>query len=136
MELVPLFLLINPFILFIISFYRLYPRFNNKYDRQDKNMIVRISLLDSDNKKDECCMCLENYSKHQKILILECNHFFHYRCITEWLQNKTSCPLCRNDKLPPIISSETSSGNSTSGEEEPLIIRDEDNEDIQIQEEQ
>lgn len=47
-------------------------------------------------KKDEiCCICfesLENDLYHET----NCNNYFHNNCINKWLQNKDSCPLCRN----------------------------------------
>ena len=38
-----------------------------------------------------CCICLENISN--KKIKLDCNHLFHYDCISKIKNNK--CPLCR-----------------------------------------
>ena len=48
--------------------------------------------------KDECCICLENYSSDNKIGILECCHVYHYDCILSWFEkNKNQvCPNCMN----------------------------------------
>ena len=43
---------------------------------------------------DECTICLLNYTEETK-KITECCHTFHTECLDKWLQNNTSCPLCR-----------------------------------------
>jgi hypothetical protein len=43
-----------------------------------------------------CAICLENiiYNKDM-ILILSCNHQFHYKCIKKIIKITTICPICR-----------------------------------------
>ena len=43
----------------------------------------------------ECVICLENYKKEDKISILSCDHYYHTKCLNEWLKKKQECPLCR-----------------------------------------
>ena len=46
--------------------------------------------------KDEiCCICFESLD-HDLYHETNCNNYFHNSCIDKWLQNKDSCPLCRN----------------------------------------
>ena len=46
--------------------------------------------------EEECSICLEKLKK--EIAHTTCNHFFHYRCIGEWIdKNKSNpvyCPIC------------------------------------------
>ena len=52
--------------------------------------------------KGECVICLENLdaNDHGKMLP-NCGHVFHQECIDEWLNKKTSCPLCRGPVFSP-----------------------------------
>ncbi|KAM3286205.1 hypothetical protein P3S67_025004 [Capsicum chacoense] len=51
----------------------------------------------SDN--DMCCICFEDFSEVQKIGSIDCQHTFHFDCISQWLMQKNSCPLCRRTAL-------------------------------------
>ncbi len=43
----------------------------------------------------ECTICKEDYVKDDKIRKLSCEHYFHAKCITKWLQINKTCPYCR-----------------------------------------
>ncbi|KAI5962490.1 uncharacterized protein KGF55_003566 [Candida pseudojiufengensis] len=49
----------------------------------------------------KCSICLEKYHPlKSKVLVLQCKHFFHQNCLSNWLINfKRSCPLCNNTIL-------------------------------------
>lgn len=56
-------------------------------------------------RKDECCICLENYGAGDTICVpitKECNHIFHDDCVIAWLQHNNRCPLCRVDLLKEV----------------------------------
>ena len=40
----------------------------------------------------ECSICLEECENYIK---LNCNHIYHYECISKWIKSSTTCPLCR-----------------------------------------
>lgn len=44
----------------------------------------------------KCSICLEKYIPLQsKVMVLNCKHFFHETCLSNWLINfKRTCPLC------------------------------------------
>lgn len=44
-----------------------------------------------------CEVCLEDYRTGDKRTTLPCLHGFHAGCIQRWLQERTSCPICRFD---------------------------------------
>lgn len=60
-----------------------------------KSVIDNLRTEHIDKKSDSPCMiCMEDYELGQLIMYLECNHFFHSRCIRTWLTvNSTKCPL-------------------------------------------
>lgn len=67
-----------------------------KYYTLNKN-IKKIKDSDLENLINECSICLENYEINDKIIILNCTHIFHKRCLDLWLSNNNSCPICRED---------------------------------------
>lgn len=45
----------------------------------------------------ECPICLESYSKGEKIKMTECLHSFHKPCISEWFKVSKQCPICKHE---------------------------------------
>ena len=45
--------------------------------------------------KKSCTICLDEFSPECKVTTLPCFHIFHSKCITQWLQRKAECPICR-----------------------------------------
>ncbi len=41
-----------------------------------------------------CSICLENHN-HNETTTLSCNHTFGKTCISQWINHKNTCPLCR-----------------------------------------
>ncbi|KAH9440212.1 hypothetical protein MJO29_016021 [Puccinia striiformis f. sp. tritici] len=48
--------------------------------------------------RNQCSVCLENYSPTDNITVFTCHttHHFHKECIEKWLLQKPDCPLCRS----------------------------------------
>ena len=47
-----------------------------------------------------CTICLKKFKNNtSKILIISCNHIFHYKCLYDWLitNNHWKCPICNLD---------------------------------------
>ncbi|KAJ0169812.1 hypothetical protein K1T71_014418 [Dendrolimus kikuchii] len=44
---------------------------------------------------EECSICFDVMLKDQELMALPCTHNFHSKCIMPWLQNKSTCPVCR-----------------------------------------
>ncbi|MEI8300328.1 MAG: RING finger domain-containing protein [Chlamydiota bacterium] len=77
----------------------------------------RVSDLVSEDKRvEECSICLETYGeniepgccswmgriclqisgiKKESLAVTKCEHVFHKACLKTWLQESTTCPLCR-----------------------------------------
>ncbi|XP_043720837.1 RING-H2 finger protein ATL16-like [Telopea speciosissima] len=50
---------------------------------------------DDNNGKKECVICLRVLKDEVKIRKLLCHHRFHIACITQWLKQRSTCPICR-----------------------------------------
>ena len=44
--------------------------------------------------EDDCPICFESLV-NDEIIITECNHTFHKKCIDKWLKIKNICPICK-----------------------------------------
>mmetsp|Transcript_9032 Transcript_9032/g.14650 ORF Transcript_9032/g.14650 Transcript_9032/m.14650 type:complete len:135 (-) Transcript_9032:143-547(-) len=53
-----------------------------------------------DAKVQNCCICLEDQVVGQLVRRLPCMHAFHRECIDRWLQEKSSCPICKKSARP------------------------------------
>lgn len=71
----------------------------------------------------KCSICLERYHPLvTRVLVLECKHFYHQHCLSNWLINfRRSCPLC-NTVLRGQVT-QYGSLDSTSDEELSLSVR-------------
>lgn len=45
---------------------------------------------------DECAICLTAYQEGDELSLLPCKHELHTDCLTPWLKQTNSCPLCRH----------------------------------------
>ena len=49
---------------------------------------------------DECCICLTNFADSKgTVVALPCDsrHYFHDRCIENWLKYHRACPFCKTE---------------------------------------
>lgn len=49
----------------------------------------------SSEEKPKCVICVDEMVKGEKATILPCNHLFHGECVTIWLKQHNTCPVCR-----------------------------------------
>ncbi|GLJ39849.1 hypothetical protein SUGI_0814840 [Cryptomeria japonica] len=57
---------------------------------------VKYGSLVEEEKRENCCVCLEEIGGEESVRILpKCKHYFHGRCIDEWLLCQSNCPICR-----------------------------------------
>jgi hypothetical protein len=45
--------------------------------------------------QDDCAICLENISNDNGITVSRCKHIYHKTCLSTWVEQSSSCPLCR-----------------------------------------
>lgn len=43
----------------------------------------------------DCIICADEFLFAQEIIVLECTHYFHDKCIIAWIKKKFQCPICR-----------------------------------------
>ena len=43
----------------------------------------------------QCSVCLMKLKRGDKLVKLDCKHYFHKGCIIPWLENHNNCPNCR-----------------------------------------
>ena len=44
---------------------------------------------------EPCSICME-LDPQETVVELECGHYFHMKCVKDWVKIKGSCPMCRN----------------------------------------
>jgi len=59
----------------------------------------------------ECSICQEDFEVGATVLKLPCRHCYHADCVTEWLHQNNTCPLCRLEL--PKEDATTSSGSGS-----------------------
>lgn len=42
-----------------------------------------------------CVICLSDYALGEMVSILPCLHYYHKKCISDWLPRVNTCPICR-----------------------------------------
>lgn len=45
--------------------------------------------------RERCSICYNNIKYGDIVRKLTCNHLFHQNCVDTWLEDKSTCPLCR-----------------------------------------
>ncbi|KAH7442049.1 hypothetical protein KP509_03G068200 [Ceratopteris richardii] len=49
----------------------------------------------------ECAVCLCDFLEGEEVKVLpECGHFFHVKCVDQWLFFHPTCPICRLSLRP------------------------------------
>lgn len=61
-----------------------------------------IRITGAHLRKDEHCpVCKEKFDLGSEARQMPCDHIYHSDCITPWLQQHNSCPVCRLELPPP-----------------------------------
>jgi len=78
---------------------------------------------------NECSICFENLEKNKYVIILNCNHIFHKKCITKWFsytkkKQYNKCPICnRKSKIQHLNIDENINRCSDSNSREGVAAR-------------
>eukprot|EP01096_Ripella_sp_DP13-Kostka_P013794 TRINITY_DN604_c0_g1_i1.p1 TRINITY_DN604_c0_g1~~TRINITY_DN604_c0_g1_i1.p1 ORF type:complete len:617 (+),score=236.27 TRINITY_DN604_c0_g1_i1:208-2058(+) len=59
-------------------------------------------VTEEESGKHACCVCLDDMLKDDMVKRLPCGHYFHQKCIDEWLQTKQECPLDKKNPFAPV----------------------------------
>ncbi|KAK1754471.1 hypothetical protein QBC47DRAFT_218467 [Echria macrotheca] len=77
-----------------------------------QSAIEKLEVKDLDEKmlggeeKTRCVICVDEMSIGEKASVLPCNHFFHGECVTPWLKQHNTCPVCRQSIEPEPVKPE------------------------------
>ena len=62
--------------------------------------------------KPTCCICLIPMKIGDDIVLLKCQHLFHFKCLEKWVETKEVCPFCRGKiEFGKIIKKEDNKNN-------------------------
>ncbi|KAH0536717.1 hypothetical protein FGG08_006425 [Glutinoglossum americanum] len=57
------------------------------------------SMLDGKDEGD-CSVCMDSVSVGSEVTNLPCGHWFHEHCVSMWLREHNTCPICRKGITP------------------------------------
>ena len=70
------------------------------FEIKNKNeLLIDFEDIEANKSEQICSICVQEYSKGERILKLECEHLFHETCIQECIKYKPVCPLCRHEVI-------------------------------------
>ena len=83
------------------------------YHKKRSKMSLNYKKHKEIYKYKACCICLYDYRNGEKIRKLNCNHYFHQKCIDIWFKKNTQCPLCKQSVInAQILSKRSNTTNS------------------------
>ena len=74
-------------------------RTNSDIIRNIKNKLTKIRFKKSESSNENrefCIICYEDFKKYQNIYSLPCSHRFHVHCLNREIKFRQKCPICRN----------------------------------------
>jgi hypothetical protein len=74
-----------------------------RMNRNEYNDIIGIRNAIAKDCDQTCTICLEGIQRRQRISVTKCGHYFHSKCLKNWLIKSCSapeCPCCRMNLKP------------------------------------
>lgn len=62
----------------------------------NQNQLSEMPMVEA---AGECIICMEVFESSAGGKQVPCGHVFHSCCITQWISDHNSCPLCRSTVL-------------------------------------
>jgi hypothetical protein len=86
------------------------------------------SYVEENNLKplETCSICLTDFEEEETVKWTKCNHLFHDECISKWLKENISCPLCRCNSITGNSKEEESKCEDSTFEERNSNLEEED----------
>lgn len=71
---------------------------------QQINKLPIIKVSEQHVEKDtQCTTCFEDFKLGELVVELLCRHIFHTQCVVPWLQQRPSCPICRQEVVASMF---------------------------------
>ncbi|CUS09096.1 unnamed protein product [Tuber aestivum] len=61
-----------------------------------KVKVTRQMVIDG----DDCAICKEELVMDEEVSQLPCKHCYHFQCVSRWLEEHDTCPICRHPITP------------------------------------
>ena len=71
---------------------------NNENNKIIKNLNTNTSLKIL-KESEFCSICLNEIKTTEIARVTNCKHTYHSNCLDRWLEEKSTCPLCKNNLL-------------------------------------
>ena len=59
---------------------------------QQFHLTETMTKLDMEN---DCTICVDKIKQGDKMIKLDCEHYYHKKCILNWFRQHMNCPICR-----------------------------------------
>ena len=68
-------------------------------DPKVPDRLRRFASFNADQKSvdDGCAICIDGVEINKLMIRLDCNHLYCSECISEWFEQKPTCPVCRKE---------------------------------------
>jgi len=66
---------------------------------------TKLAFFEDSNGPDDdvCLICQENEGGGNWCKLKSCSHHYHVDCISEWFNNKKTCPYCQSKTIPEVV---------------------------------
>ena len=81
---------------FLERFLQLYQTKNIR-QKVDLNKIPFSKNLLYNPEENTCSICFDEFKEDIDVSKLKCNHLFHFSCIDKWMEQQSTCPICRTE---------------------------------------
>lgn len=69
-------------------------------DEQHRKISKDEEKLNENDDGFECGICIERFKQNESVTTLKnCKHEFHKQCVSQWIKDKGTCPLCRGKQI-------------------------------------
>jgi hypothetical protein len=75
------------------------PRFVNddqKIELAGETLMYQTLNTDLQLKQNTCPICCDDFKNDTKIFVTCCLHIFCFNCISTWIEENKTCPICRS----------------------------------------
>jgi len=61
---------------------------------------ISFVSIDKWNQTDRmCCICYDDFAAIDQLAVIQCGHYDHMNCMTEWIKKSETCPRCKHTIL-------------------------------------